>query len=132
MAGAPEGNKNAEVWTIEEATELLGKALELSEGIEYDFIGEIAKELKTYHQIFEYLIKKFPELKEIYIKVLNNLEANCFSNAKKGNIKEATAIVNLKSNHKWTDRQQVEHSGEIVLPITGAKIIRDEESGNNK
>ena len=46
-------------------------------------------------------------------KIENNCETNCFRNAKKGKIKEATAIVNLKSNHGWTDRTRTELSGEI-------------------
>ena len=40
----------------------------------------------------------------MYNRILSNLEANCFSHSKKGEIKEATAIVNLKSNYGWTDR----------------------------
>ncbi len=51
--------------------------------------------------------EKFPSLQLIHNQILSNLEANCFYNSKKGKIKEATAIVNLKSNYGWTDRQQV-------------------------
>ena len=109
--GAPEGNKNAEKWTLKEAKSIFEKALELSYLDDYDFIGEIAKELKTYRDIFTVLTKKFPELDELYYQILNNLEANCFSHSKKGKIREATAIVNLKSNYKWTDRNEVAVSG---------------------
>lgn len=98
------GNKNAESWTIEDAKGLFNDALELSYSEQYDFIGEIAKELRTYRDIFTYLTGKFPELKHTYKCIISNLEANCFSHAKNGKIKEATAIMNLKSNHKWTDR----------------------------
>ena len=101
---APKENKNAEIWTIEESTDLFNEALELSFDKDYDFIGEIARELKTYRDIFTYLSDKFTELKPLYNKILSNLEANCFSHSKKGDIKEATAIVNLKSNYGWTDR----------------------------
>ena len=37
-------------------------------------------------------------------KLLNNLESNCYTNGKRGIIKEASSIMNLKSNHRWTDR----------------------------
>jgi hypothetical protein len=40
--------------------------------------------------------------------LIGNLEANCYYNTKKGLIREATGIVNLKSNHKWTDRSQTD------------------------
>lgn len=109
MAGAPKENKNAEKWTEAEATELFSKAIELSRSDEFDFVGEVARELNTYRDIFVYLSDKFPRLKTEYNKVLSNLEANCFSHSKKGKIKEATAIVNLKSNYGWTDRQQNEN-----------------------
>jgi hypothetical protein len=96
--GAPFNNKNAEQWTFEEAKELFDKALE------FDFIGEISRELGTYRHIFDYLSNKFKDLETIYKSILSNIEANCFYHAKKGDIKEATAIINLKSNYGWTDR----------------------------
>ena len=113
--GAKEGNKNAEVWTIENARELFDSALELSKADDYDFIGEIARDLNTYRDIFIYLVEKFPELDDVHKTILSNLEANCFSHIKKGKIKEASGIVNLKSNYKWTDRQEHIIPGGIEL-----------------
>lgn len=107
-AGAPINNKNAEQWTFEDAEELFEKAIVLSSDDEYDFIGEIARELGTYRKIFDYLSTKFEKLKVKHDIILSNLEANCFSHSKKGVIKEATAIVNLKSNYGWTDRIQTD------------------------
>jgi len=101
---AAKRNKNAEKWTLEEATVLFDEAYELSMQDKYDFIGEIARELKTYRDIFTYLSDKFPELSNTYKAILSNLEANCFSHSKNGTIKEATAIVNLKANYRWSDR----------------------------
>jgi hypothetical protein len=115
--GAPGGNTNAEKWTFEEAEKLFIDALELSKTDDYDFIGEIAKELDTYRQLFDYLCTKYSGLQNIYNKILNNLESNCFLHAKKGKIKEATAIVNLKSNFNWTDRQREDHTGTINLNV---------------
>ena len=121
---APKENKNAEKWTEDESLNLMHTALLMScqkdttldkEGKEidadsysFDFIGEICRELKTYKEQLTYLSNKFDSCKPIHRQILSNLEANCFYNSKKGNIKEATAIVNLKSNHNWTDRQQNE------------------------
>ena len=113
--GARKGNKNAEVWSLKEAQELFDKALELSTQDDYDFIGEIARDLGTYRDVFTYLVSKFSELEDLYSRILSNLEANCFSHIKKGKIKEASGIMNLKSNFKWTDRQDHTISGGIEL-----------------
>lgn len=99
-----DGNKNAEKWDLVESTNLFNKAIEMSKEKKYDFIGEIARDLGVYREIFDYLADKFKELNHSYKVIKSNLEANCFSHAKNGDIREATAIVNLKSNYKWTDR----------------------------
>jgi hypothetical protein len=103
-AGAPKFNKNAEQWNIEEATKIFDNAIEMSKHEDYDFIGEIARDLGTYRDIFTYLSDKYKELETKHRIILSNLEANCFSHSKKGTIKEATAIINLKANYKWKDR----------------------------
>ena len=121
-SGAPQGNKNAEKWTLIEAENLFNDALILSQGEEYDFIGEIAKMLKVYRELFVYLSDKFPELKSVYKNILSNLEANCFSHIKKGKIREASGIVNLKSNYGWTDRQQIEQN--INIPHLPDIVIK--------
>ena len=99
---------------LEDSTKLFNDALNLSLLDEYDFIGEIARDLKVYRELFSYLSKKYNELDSLHKTILSNLEANCFSHAKKGTIKEATAIVNLKSNYKWTDRSDLTTDGEKI------------------
>lgn len=133
-----ECNNNAEVWTADKAESFFNEAIELSnqkeiiylkigekaieaEGYKYDFIGEIARELDSYIDIFDYLIGKFPNLSKKKNKIMRNCEANCFSNAKKGNIKEASAIMNLKSNHKWTDRHDNTSSDGTMSPTKVSK-----------
>jgi hypothetical protein len=115
-AGAPYGNKNAEKWTFRNAVVFFNEAIELSmekdyeqkgSPYKYDFIGELARDMGLYKSIFTELVKKFPVLKRLHNQIIETLEANCFCNSKKGNIKEATAIVNLKSNHHWTDRADI-------------------------
>jgi len=120
---APKNNTNAEKYTLQNAEDIFKKAIELSKtktdyiisgqkikGYEYHFIGEVATsdELDTYTDVFLYLKNSFKECEELYNKLKNRLEANCFSDSKKGIIKEATAIMNLKSNYNWTDRQQTD------------------------
>lgn len=136
MAGAPYGNKNAEKWTFKKAVRLFNDAIELSkekdtvkingvnvECYKYDFIGEIASELGTYHQmITQHLPNRFTALHRLKNQLINNLESNCYVNTKKGAIREATGLVNLKSNHKWTDRHDLTTDNK---PIT--KELTDDE-----
>jgi len=101
---ALKGNNNAEKWTFDDAELFLEKSLDLSKQDNFDFLGEIAKHLGSYIDVYDYLIGKFPELKHYKTHIMRNCEANCFSNSKKGKINTAIGIVNLKSNHGWTDR----------------------------
>jgi len=126
-AGAPIGNKNAEKWTFEKARKLFEDAIALTEetdeyvlsgnkisGYKFDFIGEVAVELDVYHELFGHLVGRFPELDEMRDRMNSRIERNCYSNTKKGIIKEATGIVNLKSNWGWTDRQRVDVGGVVL------------------
>lgn len=106
---APVENKNAEKWDLETSIELFDNAIELTNQkedskYEYDFIGEVARELRTFKEIFTYLVGRFPELKDRHKLIVSNCEANCYYNGKKNNIVPSLAIMNLKSNHGWTDR----------------------------
>lgn len=121
--GAPLGNKNAEIWTIETATAFLDRALKLVEEKEeeghprYDFVGELASDMGKHKAIFVELAEKFPELQVKRQRLLSRIEANCYRNTKKGKIKEATGIVNLKANYGWSDRVIQEQTGKDGGPI---------------
>jgi hypothetical protein len=117
------GNKNAEKWTLELSHNIFDLAIETANETDsytkdertityykYDFIGEVARNLGYYKSLFTELKDKFPELKHKHKQLIETLEANCFCNSKRGNIREATAIVNLKSNHGWTDRNEIDHT----------------------
>lgn len=140
---APYGNKNAEKWNFRQAIKLFNDAIDMTdrketvnvtnqkgeltntyEVYEFDFIGEIAGELKTFHEIFKHLVDRFPVLKRKYNVIKNNIERNCYSNTKKGYIKEATGIVNLKSNYKWTDRADLTTDGEKIQHVDPFAIMR--------
>ena len=113
---APRENKNAEKWTEEDAVAFFETAIEMAERDErdFDFIGEIARELNSYKEIFSYLSSKYDSVKPLKNRLLTALEANCFYNAKKGNIVPSLGIINLKSNHGWTDRVDQTTKGEKV------------------
>ena len=110
-------NTNAEKWTLEEAVKFMNEAVELSSNKKYDFVGEVAKDLNQYHQVFTYLKNKFKEVSRQYHLIYSNCEANCFFNCKKGDIIPSLAIMNLKSNHKWTDRVDNTTGGDKTTDI---------------
>ena len=130
---APKDNKNAEKWNLENATELFQKCLETSADKTLDcndFIGEVAQENGTTLHVLNHLMDKFPELKEVYIEIKNNCESNCFKNGKKGIINAGMAIMNLKSNHGWTDRIQQDVNANVSFPILAVDPLADYESDN--
>ncbi len=122
-------NKNAEKWTIEEATAFMDEAILLSEDIQYDFIGEVAKAQGSYHHVYSYLEDKFTELKKHHKIIKSNCEANCFFNGKKGDIVPSLAIMNLKSNHGWTDRVDTTTRGKEITSVT--RTIVNESTDTN-
>ena len=122
-------NLNAEKYTLDKALEIFGNAIEMSTGAEYDFIGEVARDLGVTRNIFTQLSAKFPELKPFENQLVNNLEANCFKHTKKNDINTAAGIINLKSNHGWTDRQETTSQQTIKienLPPELDELLGDE------
>ncbi len=117
------GNTNAEKWTEELANKIFDLALQKAnetdkytkdertiEYYKYDFIGEVARNIGYYKSLFTELKNKFPQLRSKHNQLVETLEANCFCNSKKGIIREATAIVNLKANHGWSDATRIDHT----------------------
>jgi len=141
---APKGNTNAEKWSLEASTKLLkdmtdainrkeyyligsGVNINKVEGYEFDFIGELACEFGVYHHLITRDIpNRFPELKQDVKYIISTLERNCYSNTKKGIINTAVGIVNLKSNHKWTDRLDQTSQGNELNNKLSIEIVGNE------
>ncbi len=98
------GNQYKPKWTFEESEKLLLEAVEISNDPDMDFIGEVARRQDVYHNVYGYIVEKHPKLEKHLKQLKSNCETNCFYNGKNGNINVAMAIMNLKSNHGWTDR----------------------------
>lgn len=131
MAGAPKENTNAEKWTLNESLSFMQLALKTAKDEGYDFIGEVASHLDTYREIFVYLKDKFPECNTLYKRLEQQCESNCFSHAKKGDIVPSLGIINLKSNHGWTDRMDNTTKGEkLPTPILTNDPLSDDTSDN--
>ncbi len=108
-------NLNAEKYNEEKALEIFGEALKKSVQKDYDFVGEVAMDMGVTRHLFTELANKFPKMKPFHTQLLNNLESNCFRHTKKGDINTAAGIINLKSNHGWTDRQETTSQQSIKI-----------------
>lgn len=122
------GNTNALKWDYDKSKKLMDDALKLCDekedytvqgrkvkGYKFDFIGELARELKVYREVLTIVIPNaHNDLEESLKQIKTILESNCYSNTKKGIINTAVGIVNLKSNHKWTDRIDNTSKDEVV------------------
>ena len=104
MAGAPIQNKNAEKWTEQEAISFMEESLAMVKIEEFDFIGELAQKMGQYRTLYNYLSDKYNTCKRLLNIIEQECESNCFRHGKKGEIVPSLAIMNLKSNHGWTDR----------------------------
>lgn len=125
---APIENTNAEIWTEEVAIKFMENALKVCKKKGFDFIGEVASELNTYREVFVYLKNKFPSVKTLYKRLQQQCETNCFSHAKKGDIVPSLGIINLKSNHGWTDRVDTTSKGDKIerTEIDYSKVSNDD------
>jgi hypothetical protein len=126
------GNQYNEHWTFEQCEKFLKEAVDLSKQKGFDFIGEVAKAQDTYRDVYDYITDKFPQLKHYKKTILRNCETNCFSDGKKGDIVPSLAIMNLKSNHGWTDRVDQTSKGKEINTtptIVFKKFNKDEPNG---
>lgn len=130
MGSKTGGNQYSEKWTFEEAEKVMIRSVELSKSKKYDFIGEVAKELGIYRDLYDYILEKFPELKAYWRELRNNCEANCFANGKNGTIVPSLAIMNLKSNHGWTDRAEVKEVKQDNIDLSNLTIEEIEQLAN--
>lgn len=126
MKGINIGNKNAEKWTLKEAEKLFSKVLDKAKektnysvggskvkGYLCHFIGEATDEADTTTDVLKYLAGKY-DIKHLYTAIKKKCERNCFTDAKKGIIVPSMAIINLKSNHQWTDRVDTTSKNEKI------------------
>ena len=79
---------------------------------------------------FDHIEEKYPELERVYQTIKRHCEANCFTNGKKGDIVPSLAIMNLKSNHGWTDRVDNTTKGKEVSTTTIINLGEGKEPDN--
>ena len=117
-------NKNAEKMTEQECIDIMNTAIELArtsqetdeKGVtsyKYDFIGEVCNDLGITRHHISHWGERFKSIVELKKTLKAILESNCYDNTKKGRINTAVGIINLKSNHQWTDRIVEKQEGEV-------------------
>ena len=124
-------NKNAETWTFEDAEKLFNNCLVTAKDKTLDcndFIGEVAQENDTTLWQLDYLKEKYPILENVYRQIKSNCESNCFANGKKNKIVPSLAIMNLKSNHGWTDRvESTNNNNNINQEVTPISFVKSND-----
>jgi len=102
-------NKEAEKWTLKETESFFNESLKMSEQKDIYFIGTIASSLKSYRQIYDYLLVKYPVFNTIKEKIDCNIENNLFlAGLTDRDISTPLAIFGLKNSHNWKDKTEVE------------------------
>lgn len=118
--GAPKDNRNAETWTLKEANYVFEQvslmlnnrefyAVAGLDGYSCHFLGEACSLANTTIDKLKYARDKY-NLKGWYQELKRKSESNCFTDTKKGIINTGAGIMNLKSNHGWTDRVQQDNT----------------------
>lgn len=98
------GNLNAELYSIDEASDLFSQMLALSKDTKYTFIKQITTQYGVSYSVVKSLTERFPTLKNVYEIIKENLETNCYVAVNQDKLKIQIALLNLKSNYGWTDR----------------------------
>ena len=114
---APEGNKNAETITLEDAQSLALLALDkVSENCFY--LSSVAVECDTYRQKFEYILQKFNYDDIVFNtikKLYNKCESIVMEKTGKGEITPALGIFVLKAYHGLMETSKVEQTSETTI-----------------
>lgn len=118
---AAKGNKYAEKWTEKTVLAKIKEVEEWSKKADCFYIGEALVNCGLYKEIWSDWRKKFADNKKVSqtIKAIDDkIESRLYKAALMGNVVPSVAIFGLKNNNKWTDKQEIEQTGEININIT--------------
>lgn len=120
---APEGNKNAETITLEDARELAILGLNTISDECY-FLSSVAVECDTYRQKFEYILNKFNNDEIVFNtikKMYNKCESIVMDKTAKGDIVPSLGIFVLKAYHGLMETSKVDTTGTMEMTWTENK-----------
>jgi len=109
---AAEGNKYAEKWTEETATEAIGKVYQYNLDNEWNYhLGGALIECDLYEELWSYFADKFKDNDKVFKairKVEKHLEARIINSTMSGVAKSAAmAIFYLKNKHGYKDQSEI-------------------------
>lgn len=110
-SGAPQGNNNAEKWTIEVVVSKLSEMEAEATGEDYYYLGDLLVKFNLYKEIWSYWKDKFKGEELVFqpIKRIEQVfEAKLFKGALKGMLNPSAAIFGLKNNHEWKDKTETD------------------------
>jgi len=125
--GAPEGNKFAEKWTIEQAQELADKAYNTVSDEHY-FLSDVAEQCDTYRQFFSYILVKFNDDEKVFNtikKMQNKCESIVAKKTAESKIAVALGIFILKSYHGLTETSKLNLDANINSDNTHKVIFEN-------
>lgn len=114
---APEGNKNAETITLEDARSLALLALDKVSNKCF-YLSSVAVECDTYRQKFEYILQKFNYDDIVFNtikKLYNKCESIVMEKTGSGDITPALGIFVLKAYHGLMETSKVEQTGTMEM-----------------
>jgi len=114
---APRGNKNAEIWTIEETVLYFESVLTyVLDNDDCVSIQEAACNTGQYEEIISYLQNKHNIDFNAIKKAKSTIEQRIYKNALNNKYNPTMAIFGLKNNHGWKDKQEIEQTN--INPIS--------------
>lgn len=110
--GAPNGNENNLIWTLEKTNELFDNILNhILENKKCRSISEAALEVGEYEHLVLYLEKKYSEIDFTSIKKAREIVKNRLVNqGLDGDANSTMAIFILKNNHGFRDKIETENT----------------------
>lgn len=130
--GGKPGNKNAEKWTEETVMSKLEEIQELVERPDVNYLGTALTKVGLYNDIWRDWSQKFSEnlvVSRTMKKIRDRIQSKLYERALNGDVVPSIAIFGLKNNHGWTDRQQLEHTGQQEIKVI--KEIINADSNKN-
>ena len=110
------GNKNAEKWTEETVLAKLAEIEEVMHSNSCNYIGSALVKVGLYKQIWSDWVEKFkdvPTVSEPIKRITAYFEAKLFERGLDASVNTGMAIFGLKNNYSWTDRKDLNVSGEL-------------------
>ena len=100
------GNTAAEKWSKPMTEKFFNDALDIAKKDDTFHVSDIAAQLDTYYQIFEYLLRKFPEFDTFKKKIDSLLLSRLQKGALLRDLDSGFTKFHLSANYKWAEKTE--------------------------